>query len=574
MKRSFKFLCLLTALCMMLTMLAGCQSNAPAATSAVPAGATSAGAATQAPADTKAATGAATTLSIGITLDTTRDENPPGSGEYIDDNWATKYIIEKFAKPNNINLKFVIVDDTNDSYTQNYMLLTASKNAPDLMYFSPGEYGTVSSLAQSGALADLTSSLDKNGPDLKKFLTDDFIKTYGTISGKILTIPGKEDIPAISHYWIRTDWLKALNLPMPTNFDEWYTTMKAFKDRAAELQKAGCVKNAADVVPYAMYHVKYFTDWERIVTRFYPVKYFDSTNLDYYIYSGYGIEYQKEGFKEGLQFMNKMYQEGLISSNFALDSEEKNFERDIVSGNAGSYCTNLFSGWQPNDPNSYHNLVKQNIPGATFAWCDCFTNKYDNVLRNPLDDIVLTYSVVPSYSKSVDQAIMYLNFTSIADNMIKIQYGEEGTTYKMDSTLGPVRMGTDTDALMKSWGHQWGGRDLVMVGRLPNRDWSVEASAGAQTKDQAEEALKLCNGIEKNGYTRFPIVLNATAEKGTYDGALRTPWEKFLSSLIMAKSGEFDTTWTSGVAELESAGSVKLTEAYKRDMTKLGYTEK
>lgn len=258
------------------------------------------------------------TLTVGI-ASVGRVENPPGSGEYADDCWATDYIKEKFGKPNNINIKFQLIEDTNDSSIQNYQLMMAAKKAPDLFYMTVGNIATVSNMAMNGALADLKPSIDKYGANIKKFLGEDFINTYGTFYDNLVTVPGQEPIPAISHYWIRQDWLDALGLKMPTTFDEWYSTMKAFKQRAAELQKAGCVKDAKDVIPYAMYHVRYFTDWERIVSRFYPTKYFDAKNMDYYINSGYGIEYKKEGFKEGMQFMNSMYKDGLISQSFALD---------------------------------------------------------------------------------------------------------------------------------------------------------------------------------------------------------------------------------------------------------------
>jgi putative aldouronate transport system substrate-binding protein len=410
MKKNFKVFSLVLALLLAVGSLAACTSPTPAPSTA-PANTTTASAdASKAPEATP--TPEAVKLTVGMP-NVGREENPPGSGEYPDDNWATRFIVENFAKPNNIDLKFQLIDDTNDSFDQNYLLLMASQKAPDLAYVSDS---ICLNLANNEALADYQASLDKYGANLKKYLGDDFIKNRGTFNGmfdKLYTIPGKEDIPAISHYWIRKDWCDTLGLKIPTNFDEWYSTMKAFKERAGELEKAGRVKKAADVIPYAMYHTNYFTDWERIVVTNYPVKYFGPKNLDYYVYSGYGLEYMKEGFKEGFQFMNQMYKDGLISPNFALDSEQTEFDRAIVAGNAGSYCNNLFDGWQPNDPNGKHNLLKQNIPGAEFVYCDCFTNKYDGMKRNPLDYDVLTHIVTPYFSKAVDQAIMYLDRKSV-----------------------------------------------------------------------------------------------------------------------------------------------------------------
>ena len=552
-----KGLCALLALCIGVSMLAGCAGGTSSATNGSDAAGSPA-----AESSTGSGTAESKTLRVGI-FSPGREEDPNAPGEYIDDDWSTRYIIDNFAKPNNIDLKYEIIDDTNDAGTQNLQILMASQNAPDLFYVTAGDVGIVAKYAEDGALADLQPSLDKYGQNLTSFLGEDFIAKNGTFSGALSAIPGKEEIPAISHYWIRQDWLDALGLSMPTNFDEWYAVMKAFKDRAPELEAAGLVKNSADVIPYAMYHTNYFTDWERIVARFYPTEYFDDTKADYYIYSGYGTEYLKEGFKEGMQFLNGMYNDGLISKNFALDTDKKQFIRDIVSGNAGSYCDNLFNGWEPSDPddpNAWQSLLTQNIPTAKFEWVNPFTNKYDNVVRNPLDNPVLTYVMVPSFSKSVDEAIKYLDYVSTPENMVTIQYGEEGVSYEMDPVLGPM---LKDEAAIKAWGHKLGARELVMVGRLPQREWSRIQRSGARTADEAAYAEKIHLGIEENGYTRFPGILSTAEEKTLVDN-LRTPWQQFLSNLIMAKPGEFDTVWNSGTAELEANGSLDVVEGYKR----------
>lgn len=535
-----KNISIIMSLCMGVSALSGCSSNSKS----------------------KASVAASTpkTLTIGILSANPNEEDPNAPGEYINNNWATRYIDEKFAKPNNIQMKYQVIDDTNDAGYQNLQVLMAAKKAPDLFYEGSGEVSAIQQYAQAGALADLKPSLDKYGSHIKSFLTEDFINKYGNFQGKLLTIPGQEPIPAISHYWIRQDWLDALGLKMPDNFDDWYSVMKTFKQRAPELQKAGLVKNADDVIPYNMYSAKYFTPWERIVSRFYPAKYFDEKNEEYYDYSGYGTEYLKDGFKEGMQFMNKMYNEGLISKNFALDGDHKTFEREIVNGDAGSYCTNLFDGWQPNNPESWQTLLKKNIPSAKYEWCDTFTNKYDNVKRNPLDNPVLTYSVVPAYSKSVEEAVKYLDFVATPENMIAIQYGELGKSYDMDPVLGPMKK--DKDAL-KTWGHKTGGRELVMLGRLPDRKWSRIQRSGATTKAEAEYAEKIHLGIETNGYERFPGILGIAPEKSLVS-SLRTPWEKFVSNLIMAKPGDFENVWTAGVKELEANGSQKVVQGYKK----------
>lgn len=552
MKKKLVSVSALLALCIGISTLAGCSGSSSN-------GSSSSNSAESTSAQEQSSSTEKTTLTIGIfSAGREADKNAPS--EYIDDNWSTKYIQENFGKANNIDVKFQIIDNTNDAGNQNLQILMAAQKAPDLFYVTPGEVGQISKYAEQGALADLQPSLDKYGANIKKLLTEDFIAKNGKFSGKQYSIPGQEPIPAISHYWIRTDWLETLGLKMPTTFDEWSATMKAFKDRAPELEKAGRIKSAKDVIPYAMYHTKYFTDWERIVARFYPTKYFDEKNAEYYEYSGYGTEYLKEGFKEGIQFMNQMYTDGLISKNFALDEDQKQFERDIVSGNVGSYCNNLFDGWEPSNPESKQNLCAKNIPGATWEWCNAFTNKYDNMARNPLDNPVLTYIVVPSYSKSIDAAVKYLDWVATGDNMITLQYGEEGKSYEVDPVLGPMKKDEDS---LKAWGHKAGGRELVMLGRLPDRKQSRIQRSGARTAEEATNAEKIHLGIEQNGYERFPGILQGASEKSLVEN-LRTPWTKFISNLIMAKPGDFENVWTSGTKELEANGALTVVDGYKK----------
>ena len=133
----------------------------------------------------------------------------------------------------------------------------------------------------------------------------------------------------------------------------------------------------------------------------------------------------------------------------------------------------------------------------------------------------------------------------------------------MDPVLGPLAKDADT---ITAWGHRLGGRDLVMIGRLPNPEWSRIQRSHARTAEEATYAEKAMESIETNGYVRFPIEISGVSEKASYGGALRSPWEKFISSLIMAKDGDFDSTWDAGVEELVATGSDKLVEANKKQM--------
>lgn len=506
------------------------------------------------PVMTAAAEGETKVLRVGLAEAGRGEQKVEEGNEYVDENWSTNYIIENFAKPNNIDLRFEIVDNTNGAANQNYVLMLASETAPDLYLSSVGEGTTwVRKLAKDEMLADLRPSLEKYGPHIVDLLGMDFIDMHGTIDGGLYTLPGIEPIPAISHSWIRADWLEILGLEMPTTFDEWYACMVAFKERASELEAAGAINKADEIVPYAMYHTRWFTDWERIVTRFYPAETFDPTSLAYYR-SGYGIEYNKEGFKEGMSFMNKMYRDGLISYNFALDTEAKQFDRDITQGNAGCYVNNLFHGWGPSDPTALHNLLAKNIEGARFEYIDCFTNQYDGVARNPLDSVVLNYSIVPYFSEAVDEAIKYLDFTSTPEHNLNIQYGIEGVSYEM-TDIGPILFPAE-QRMANGFAHRMGANELIFLCRTTDQAWSRVKRAGAKTIEEAEYSELIHKSIEKNGYQRFPLELANVESRNELTGGLRDIWTKFITDLIMAADDDtFEQVWNAGVAELEANGA-------------------
>ena len=511
-----------------------------------------------APAFSALATEAPRVLRVAITNPGRGEPKEEEGNEYKDDNWSLNYIKENWAKPNNVDLRFEIVDDTDGAANQNFVLMLASQTAPDLYLSSVGE-GTswVRKLAKDDMLADLGPALEEYGPNIIKLLDMDFIKQYGSVNGQIIALPGLEPIPAISHSWIRQDWLDILGLPFPEDFDAWYACMVAFKERAAELEAAGAVAKAEEVIPYAMYHTRWFTDWERIVTRFYAPETFDPMNLQYYL-SGYGIEYNKEGFKEGMAFMNKMYRDGLISPNFALDTEQKQYDRDISVGNAGSYTNNLFHGWEPSNSAALHSVAAANIPGAKYEYIDCFTNKYDGIARNPLDSVVLNYTIVPYFSEAADLAIQYLDWVNTPENNLAITYGIEGESYEM-TDIGPLLYPAE-ERMAKGFAHLLkDGTEANFLCRTTDQAWSRIRRSRAANLEEAEYAEQIHQAIEKNGYQRFPLELANVDSFNNLTGGLRDIWTKFLTDLIMASDdAAFEQVWTSGVAELEANGSKQI----------------
>jgi putative aldouronate transport system substrate-binding protein len=84
--------------------------------------------------------------------------------------------------------------------------------------------------SSKGAIIPINDLLDKYGQDIKKAWPKEAWDYMTDKEGKIWGIP--RGMPA-THYpiWIRSDWLKKLNLTMPKTLDELEVVLKAFKEK-------------------------------------------------------------------------------------------------------------------------------------------------------------------------------------------------------------------------------------------------------------------------------------------------------------------------------------------------------
>jgi ABC-type glycerol-3-phosphate transport system substrate-binding protein len=90
--------------------------------------------------------------------------------------------------------------------------------------------GNWNDYAAEGAIIPLNDLLDKYGQDIKKAWSEEAWKYMTDKDGNIWGIP--RGTPAV-HYpiWVRSDWMRKLNLEMPKTLEEFEAVLKAFKER-------------------------------------------------------------------------------------------------------------------------------------------------------------------------------------------------------------------------------------------------------------------------------------------------------------------------------------------------------
>ena len=81
------------------------------------------------------------------------------------------------------------------------------------------------------AVLTINELLDQYGQDIKKKFPKDYWAMVTDSEGKIWGVPRLAPSLHVTPTWFRTDWLKELNLPMPSTFDQMEQTMEAFRQK-------------------------------------------------------------------------------------------------------------------------------------------------------------------------------------------------------------------------------------------------------------------------------------------------------------------------------------------------------
>ncbi|WP_105614293.1 extracellular solute-binding protein [Vallitalea okinawensis] len=475
------------------------------------------------------------------------DEEFP-TGQTLTDNWTTRYSQKNFGDPNNIILEYVPIEQSN--YYDELNIVMASGNPPDIIFANRRAFAI--NYAVQGMLHDLTEYYNATGENLKTALGDSHIRKFGMVHDELNFIPAVGGTTPIANNWIRKDWLDHLGLPVPTTVEQWYQTLKTFKEK-----DPGGI-GTENVIPWAMYDLTHPTQYETFMAAFIE----DMSEEDYYAYS-YMNDFLKPGFEEGLYFLNKMYNEGLISPEFALDQDEKQFEKDIISGNAGFFVTNALDPLST-DSDSIYNVLKDNNQDAEIIPINPFQNskgQYPTPQYQPKG----THIMVPKVSDVPDLAMMYLNWMAEPETSKKLYWGIEGLTYEAIDDF-PVKLLTNKE------NEHIVLRELILYDGPPVQDkkqlWNV-VSMGKVDYDLSIKALEIAS---TNPFYREPFFPEPLVKEAKYNTLMRDAITKLVTNAITCCPSDFQQVFESGVADIMKNGGSQIIdekrEVYRESIMK------
>ncbi|TMV52297.1 extracellular solute-binding protein [Paenibacillus mesophilus] len=427
---------------------------------------------------------------------------------------------------------------------EQFNLLIASNNLTDVIEYDwnsayPG--GPEKAIADK-VIVPLNDLIDKHAPNLKKILQTDkeLDKMLKTDSGKYYVFPmiRPDNGLVFRGPMIRKDWLDELKLAVPTTIDEWYTVLKAFKE------KKGATAPFTALYSNELNIQDAFIGAYRTANRFY---------IDDQGKVKYGpIDPQ---FKDALSLLRKWYAEGLIDKDFALNTDSKALDNKMMSDAAGA-TVHLLSGgmgrWmetgKKKDP-------KYQLVGAPYPTL----KKGERAFIGQRD-----FKYNPSASKAVtaaaknpELAVKWLDYAYSDKGSLLFNFGIEGESYTMKNGT-PVF----TDSIAKN--EKYNLQQMISQYTKPNGPFPGDSRKSFNTFPEQDEAIKIWGETDAAKHV-MPLFITPTVEESKEVAKLNTAIasykEEMFVKFVMGKEPieKFDEY----VKRIKDMGIDKVTKIYQ-----------
>lgn len=266
------------------------------------------------------------------------------------DNFGDMAAYKKKAELTGVDVKFT--HPPLGQQRDQFNLLISTNELPDVIYYNWADaVGGPEKMIEDGRIIRLNELIDQYAPNLKKIIASDpdVKKQIALDDGTIYMFPLLKldalKLNATSGLIIRKDWLDNLGLQTPTTIDEWYTVLKAFKEKDPN------GNGKPDELPFTgNWGPGNLTKLHDFAPAFGVIGGFQM--------NGDKVEFGpiQPGYRDFLETMATWYKEGLIDPEI-MTNDGKAFDYKITNNLAGAYQGGVFSGM-----GKYFNLMRDTDP--------------------------------------------------------------------------------------------------------------------------------------------------------------------------------------------------------------------
>ncbi len=336
-------------------------------------------------------------------------------------------VFQELEKRTNIHLEWELLPIDGGEKTTKFNVIMASGDIPDLVHHT--DANNVNRYGMQGLFLPLQDLINEYAPNIVETFNNPLegdeipydIDVWGSITaadGNIYTVPIISASNAIGAVWgIRTDWLDTLGLEIPETTDELYEVLKAFKEQdpngngeADEIPwvsgNGGKTGTITPIVSAFDAHMDLYVDPETDTIKYGPVE---------------------ENYKEALIYLNKLYSEGLIESDYLTATSDQWLAR------AGGNQAGFMFVWPGSGFAASNNELQKLDEGYHFEPIKPFKSPSGKQTKDTyVSGAAVQYRTSVSANTEYPEEIMrYLDYCFSDEGFLLANFGIEGDDYTM-----------------------------------------------------------------------------------------------------------------------------------------------
>lgn len=417
-----------------------------------------------------------------------------------------------------------------NAYIQKLNTAIASRELPDM--FLPWK-GVETTLAEQGAIADLTDLLPKYAPSIWEAIPEEVWDVVRAADpngeGRIYYIPKVDNYNAYGSF-VRQDWLDRVGLDMPQTQDEFVKMLEAFRDLDADGDG-----NPNNEVPTSG---REFGRWMDQLFGMYGVAMWEGYPT-WDIYEG-ELTYSAvtKNMRDAIEWLRELYDQKLLDNDTFLNAYS-DWQAKITSGQLGMwYHLGLV-----NSASSRFDAILQTQSNADFNPLPKISaDGYEGFVTHQLHNRP-EYVIANKDEQTIINCLKVLEWVNNPDNYETVVYGPEDARHvvkdgkKIILPLDKANM------------------ELIPVTRVVRDLETIERNISMQKENADESRMKIINAVERIAYgfqennkTIAGDGIPALIYEGYADIKSHTLYQEYMTKIIIGewpieKFDEFVELW-------------------------------
>jgi putative aldouronate transport system substrate-binding protein len=360
-------------------------------------------------------------------------------------------------------------------------------------------------------------------------------------TSQVFSMPARRMNVARLNTFMRKDWLDKLGLPVPRTTKEFFDTLVAFKEQ----DPGGVGRNR--VIPYILTQDVRWTAGHILESFIDP----SISGRDRWVNTVVERYNLIPNYKNGVRFLNTMYNAGLIDSDFPLYRDDTIMNDLIRSGVVGSFGHN----WDQVFRESERLLsdLRKNVPDAEWVALDCMTSTDGVTHKISYDPAGINY-FIPKSSKNPDAAMRYLAWLARYENFHFIQTGPEGIVHELVDGI-PKLNPMAGDGWIQNSAQNIDYTPIMNGLFLKTEEESIRALASAYP--WPPDMIMSAYNVAMTNARPSPVIVPSSplTTAGPLNQTLQDKSRAFVVQAIVASAANFDRVWDENITDWLASGA-------------------